>query len=271
MSSDPPPVALITGGSSGLGYAIARAFIDDGYRVMIAGRDQERLGDAISRLGGKHVSGVAADITSQDGANELIHSVKSEYGRLDVLINCVGGSDRGLIENLTGERLIELIQQNVLTALYCSQAALPLLESSGGAIVNIGSLAAKVGARYIGGYAAAKHALAGMTQQMRLELSPKRIHVGLVNPGPIRRDDSGTRYQEKIGDELPDQAKKPGAGTRVKGLSPDVVAACVLQCAKKRKPDVVLPRYLRLLIGVGHLSPRLGDWLLLKFTSSRSG
>ncbi len=171
------------------------------------------------------------------------------------------------LRSLQPERLKHLIQQNVFTALLCSQAALPMLEESRGVIVNIGSLAAKVGARYIGGYAAAKHALAGMTQQMRLELRPRGIHVALVNPGPIRRDDEGTRYQEQIDESVPEQASKPGGGTRVKGLPPEKVAQAVLKCVQRRRVDVILPGYMRLLIAIGHAFPRFGDWLLLKFTS----
>ena len=134
---------------------------------------------------------------------------------------------------------------------------------------NIGSLAAKVGARYIGGYAIAKHALAGMTQQLRLELKPRGIHVGLVNPGPIQRSDAGQRYRDSIDDRLPAQAAAPGGGARLKGLPPQRVADAVMGCISRRRPDVVLPRHLRLLIGIGHLIPRLGDWLLMKFTSSK--
>ncbi len=133
--------------------------------------------------------------------------------------------------------------------------------------MNIGSLASKVGARYIGGYAIAKHALAGMTQQLRLELKPRGIHVGLVSPGPIRRDDAGQRYNKSMEEGLPTQASAPGGGTRLKGLAPERVADAVLRCIESRKPDIVLPGYLRLLIATGHAFPRLGDWLLLKFTS----
>ena len=265
MTSNTSPVALITGGSAGLGIVIAAAFIADGYQVVIVGRDQAKLDLAVEQLGDR-ATGFTADLTSPTDVSRLMESVKIKCGRLDVLVNCVGASDRGLVADLTSETLIHLVNQNVTTSLLCSQAALAMLEESQGVIVNIGSLAAKVGARYIGGYAAAKHALAGMSQQMRLELKPKGVHVGLVNPGPIRRDDEGGRYEQKT-DGLPEQASKPGAGTRVKGLPPEKVAAAVLKCVKKRKPDIVLPGYLRILIAVGHASPRLGDWLLLKFTS----
>ena len=279
MVSDRPAVALVTGGSAGLGFVIARRLLDAGYCVVIVGRDSGRLEDARRRLDpegclssngniGQRLACFACDLTDARAVAQLVTDTLNTCGRLDVLVNCVGASDRGLIENLEPDRAEFLFRQNVTTALLCSQNAVEALEKTGGVIVNIGSLASKVGARYIGAYAMAKHALAGMTQQLRLELKPRGIHVCLVSPGPIRRKDAGQRYQESI-DGLPPQAAKPGGGTRVKGLPPERVADVVLAAIRRRKPDVVLPRYLRLLIMLGHASPRLGDWLLLKFTSPR--
>lgn len=280
MTNESQKVALVTGGSSGLGFAIAKAFAIDGYQTIIVGRDDERLGLAAETLNRmvasdsttkktNPVAAVAADVSNSGDVTELMKNIASRFDRLDVLINCVGASDRGLIENLQADRLRELIEQNVITALLCSQAAIEMLEKTSGVIMNIGSLGGKVGARYIGGYGIAKHALAGMTQQMRLELRPRGIHVGLINPGPIRRDDEGTRYQARIDDSLPEQAAAPGAGARVKGLDPENIAGVVLWCVRKRAPDCILPSHLRLLVAVGHLFPRLGDWLLLRFTSSK--
>ncbi len=263
MTSDSNPIALVTGGSAGLGFIIARTLLSAGYQVVIVGRDEARLKAACDQLG-SGASSVRCDVTK---AVEIAHAIRS-LPRLSVLVNCVGSSDRGLIEDLDPIRMQELIDQNVLSALLCSQAALPLLKESHGSIINIGSLASKVGARYIGGYSIAKHALAGMTQQLRLELKPSGVHVGLVSPGPIRRTDAGDRYREVVNEKLPAQASAPGGGTKVKGLDPQRVANAVLRSIEKRLPDIVLPGYLRLLISFGHAFPRLGDWLLLKFTSS---
>ncbi len=273
MDSHEAGVALVTGGSAGLGFHVALKFLAEGYRVILVGRDASRLRAAIDRMpkrGEDRVCAEVCDLTDPQQVARLIDNVNRKFGRLDVLVNCVGASDRGLIENLDPEKLNELFRQNVVTALLCSQAALPMLETSRGVIVNIGSLASKVGARYIGGYATAKHALAGMTQQMRLELKSRGVHVGLVSPGPIRREDAGSRYDATVDASLPSQASKPGGGTRLKGLPPERVADAVLRVVRKRKPDVVLPGYLRILIAVGHAWPRLGDWLLLQFTSDKS-
>ncbi len=264
-------VALVTGSSSGLGRSIAREFLACGYDVFLVGRELNRLEAVGAQLledvvGDQQVGFATGDVTCVESVGKVFQACQSRFGRLDVLVNCVGESDRGLIGELTTDRIDELMRVNVHAALLCSQAALPMLRQSQGAIVNIGSLASKVGARYLGGYAIAKHALAGMTQQMRLELIADGIHVGLVCPGPIRRDDAGTRYQDRVGASLPDQAKAPGGGARLKGLDPAFVAKAVVRCAQRRLPEVILPAYVRLLVTIGNALPRFGDRLLLRFT-----
>ncbi len=270
----PRPVAIVTGASAGLGLTIAKTFLHAGYDVVGVARDSHRLtsaADSIHAAGGSPEAGrfvsMAADVSVGESVEQLFAKIALEFGRVDVLINCVGQSDRGTIMTLTKNRLNELFRTNVVSALLCSQAALPLLQESHGVIVNIGSLGAKVGARHLGGYPAVKHALAGMTQQMRLEWRELGVHVALVSPGPIRRSDSGTRYDAKsIDTALPDNAWQPGGGTSVRGLDPQWVANQILIVVKRRTPDLVLPRYVRLLIAIGHLIPRLGDRLLLWMT-----
>jgi hypothetical protein len=263
---------MVTGGSAGLGFAVAEALLRADYRVLIVGRDPERLERCRLQLAQIRapscVSAVAADVGCPQELDRVTDQLDDDFGRLDVLVNCVGLSDRGWVESLEADRLESLVRQNVTTALLCSQQMLPALKRTGGVIVNIGSLASKVGARYLGGYPAAKHALAGLTQQLRLELKPHGVHVALVSPGPIRRPDEGRRYAEAADGDLPAQAAKPGGGTRVKGIPPERVAAAVVRCIERRAADVILPGHLRILIAVGHAWPRLGDWLLLKFTSS---
>lgn len=269
MSHPNTPVALITGGTAGLGLILARHFLQAGYHVVITARDQDRLTHVAGELGDafptRKVVGVAADVTNAQACEHLAKEISHQLQRLDTLVNCVGTSDRGLLKELSAERLRELFDQNVVGTLVCSQAMIPLLEQSRGSIVNVGSLAGRVGARFLGGYVAAKHAVAGMTQQMRLELRDKNIHVALVSPGPIRRDDAGQRYSD-ASQSVPESARQPGGGTKVKGLDPNRVAKAVLLAAQRRRIDVVLPGYLRVLITLGNAFPRLGDWLLMKFT-----
>lgn len=269
------PVAIITGGSAGLGLAIAHAFLGAGYRVAIIGRSEERLAAAAEQLGQEissaqhRLDSYAGDLAIPSTAAAILQRVVDRWGRIDVLVNNVGTSDRGSVDQLTAERLMELVHGNVIPMLRTSQAALPYLEQSRGSILNIGSLAGKVGARYLGAYPAAKHALAGLTQQMRLEWKPRGVHVGLLSPGPIRRDDAGARYEHQLASQssLPPQARLPGGGTRVRGQDPAKVAARVVRMAQRRQIDVLAPGYLRPLVAIGHLWPWFGDWLLLRLTS----
>ena len=266
------PVAVVTGGSAGLGIEIVSALLVADFDVAIIGRGDDRLKLAQAQLeafigsSGRRVKLILADVSRKESVDRLFAELRADWGRLDVLVNCVGMSDRGRVEDLTGQRVTELIDANVLSALFCSQAALPMLRDSQGVVVNIGSLAAKVGARYLGGYSLAKHALAGLSQQMRLEWREYGVHVALINPGPIQRDDAGRRYAE-TGSNLPDSARLPAGGAKLKGLPPQKVAQAVIRVVRTRSPDVILPAYLRLLVAIGHALPRLGDWLLLKFTS----
>jgi uncharacterized protein len=272
MSSDHSRRCIVTGGSSGLGLEVAIALLARGDRVLIAGRDEDRLNVAVQKIRQRGLDAPSickADVATKAGANHVCDRVVELWGGLDVLVNVVGISDRGLVQDLTTDRLDEVFRLNVHPALLCCQAAKPHLEKSKGVIINVGSLAGKVGSRYIGAYPAAKHALSGLTQQLRLEWKPLGIHVGIIQPGPIRRDDEGTRYANANHANLPQQALRPGGGTKVKGVPPQKVAASILKMIDRRIPDVILPGYLRILIGIGNLAPRLGDWLLLKFTSSR--
>ncbi len=275
-------VAVVMGASSGLGLAIARALWQNGYVVIAAARNLERLQAAQSQICGAETGNTTdeapcsrlhlwqCDAVSTDAVKQFFANIREQFGRLDVLANCVGQSDRGSVAELTPEKLHVLLDMNVVSALLPSQAALPLLKESRGVVVNIGSLAARVGARYLGGYPATKHALSGLTQQMRLEWLPLGVHVAMVNPGPILREDAGVRYSEAVKAQgLPASAAKPGGGTSVKGLSSDWLAKQVLQVIQRRQPDRVFPGWLRLLIALGHLKPSLGDWFLLKKTTSR--
>jgi len=266
----------VTGASGGLGLAIARAFINSGYDVIAIGRDEKRLAiasrkiaentaDASSAKG--RVVPIAGDVTDAGSVKDVFRKITADFGRVDVLINCVGQSDRGSALTLTRERLVELLDSNVVSALLCSQAALPLLQQSRGVIVNVGSLASKLGTRYLGAYPATKHALAGLTQQMRLEWLEYGVHVALFSPGPIKRVDAGNRYSElSTATDIPAEALRPGAGASLAGLEPQWIADQVLRCVQRRSPDVILPRYMRLMITLWSLFPRLGDRILLAKT-----
>lgn len=258
-------VCLVTGGSSGLGYAIAQAFAERGAKVIITARSEEQLAKAAAQLG-RNVEPSAADVTRDDEVERLHKSMIERHGRLDVLCNCAGRSTRGLAIDTTVGDFQQLLDLNFLAVVRLTRAFAPLLIESRGHVVNIGSLAGKVAPRFLGAYPASKFALTAYSQQLRLELAPQGLHVLLVCPGPILREQDGPRYAaESAG--LPESANQPAAGAKLRGISSDWLAARIIKACEEREPELVVPWKARLLLSIAQLSPKLGDWLLLRSTS----
>jgi short-subunit dehydrogenase len=262
-------VAIVTGGSAGLGRAISEAFCQAGGRVVLAARDPEKLAATTAELNaaGYSTAGIVTDVTRPESVAALIAETVARFGRLDVLVNNAGRSSRGEAATTTTAEFRELLEVNFLATVECTRAALPHLISSRGHVVNIGSLAAKTASRFLGAYPASKFPLVAYSQQLRLELRAQGLHVLLVCPGPIAREDAGRRYDEQAAN-LPPAARKPGGGVKLKGIDPRWLAQRIVRGCERRKPELVVPGKARLLFALAQLSPTLGDWLLTKMTPS---
>lgn len=258
-------VVLVTGGSAGLGLEIARAFGRAGAKIAIVARDEQRLDSAQSQLQaeGIEATAISADVCTDEDATRVVAEILKVHGRLDVLVNNVGKSTRGRAIDATPQEFQSLWETNFLSTVRMTRAAAAPLTEQRGSIVNIGSLASKVGSLHLGAYAASKFPLAAFSQQLRLEMASEGLHVLLVCPGPIRRADGGTRYQEQAAN-LPSGASAPGGGVKLKGLEPAYVAAQIVRAVERRKKEIVLPWKARLLFAISQLSAEWGDWLLLK-------
>lgn len=259
---------LVTGGSSGLGKAIAAEFARRGAGVMIAARGQEALDVAAAEIraaSNATVATIVADITRQMDVERMIAEALKQFGRLDVLVNNAGRSSRGELRHTTEDDLSAMLALNVIGLARCTRAALAPLLAARGSVVNIGSLAAKAASRYMGPYAASKHAVAAYSQQLRLELAAEGLHVLLVCPGPIAGSKPRDYSPEELA-RLPASARKPGAGVKVGRISPTKLAAKIVTACERRKPELVVPAKARLLFAIAQLSPRLGDWLINKLT-----
>ena len=257
-------IAVVTGGSSGLGRALAAELAQRGARVIIVARGQESLERTAHALG-ERVEPIAADLTQQADVDRLFQQVHQKYGRLDLLIHSAGRSSRGEVLQTAPEDFQTLWEVNFLAAVRCTRTAAPALLASRGHLVNIGSLAAKSASRFLGAYPASKFPLAAYSQQLRLELGPQGLHVLLVCPGPIARDAEGDRYAAQTAD-LPDSARRPGGGVKVRAIDPHWLAGRILRACERREVELVVPRKARLLFALAALSPRLGDWLVRKMT-----
>ena len=260
-------VAIITGGSGGLGKALAAALVASGAKVAIVARDAARLDATAAELGngGQTVIAIPADVTQQDQVDRVFQQVVERFGRLDLLVNCAGRSTRGEAIDTTPEEFIDLMDLNFIGAVRCCRAAVPHLLKTRGHLVNISSLAGKAAVRYVGAYPATKFALTAYTQQLRLEMAPRGLHVLLVFPGPIARENSNDRYAHQAAG-LPDRARKPGAGVKFGAVPPEKLSRLILRACEQRRPELVYPRIVRLLFTLGQLSPRFGDWLVHRLT-----
>ena len=260
-------VVLVTGGSSGLGRVIAEAYGKAGAKVVIAALEADAVEQTAGEMqaAGIDALGVHADITRQEDVDRLFRQALDRFGRLDVLVNNAGRSMRGKLLDTTPEQFRELMELNLIATVRCTRAAVPHLLHRRGHVVNIGSLAAKSAARWVGAYPATKHAVAAFSQQLRMELGGEGLHVLLVCPGPVERKDDRLYPLEGL-EDLPERARCPGGGVKVGKIPPSKVAASILRACERRHPEIVMPGKARLLFAISQLSPRLGDWIVLRKT-----
>ena len=263
-------VVLITGGSSGFGLELAQAWADRGAKLVLVGRNEETLAAAQQSIVDKtsEVLTVSADVTRDEDVARMMQATLDRFGQLDALVNCAGKSMRKAVTETTAKDFDTAWEINFLSAVRCTQAALPHLLETRGHIVFIGSLASKTASRFLGAYPATKFPLAAYAQQLRLELAEQQVHTLLVCPGPIRRTDSATRYTAQT-EGLPAHAAKPGGGVKIKGLDPAKLAGEVIDACQTRQAELVRPRKARLLFIFSAISPTLGDWLINKMTKGK--
>ena len=260
-------VVLVTGGSSGLGRVIAEQFAAAGGKVVIAALEAAAVERAAAemRATGGDVLPIHADITRPDDVQRMMEQTIARFGRLDALVNNAGRSMRGKVLDTTPEQFRDLMELNFIALVRCARAAVPHLLKQRGHVVNIGSLAAKSAARWVGAYPATKFAVAAYSQQLRLELGPQGLHVLLVCPGPVERHDA--RLYPLAGlEDLPERARTPGAGVRTRPIPPEQLARAILRACQRRRAEIVVPASARLLFALSQLFPRLGDWIVLRKT-----
>ena len=257
-------VVVITGGSSGLGFAFAHELLARGSKVAVVARDPSRLQQAEVALNcPDRLLCLTANLTHSTEVQALPSSVLERFGRVDALVNCAGRSSRGEVLKTPLDTYRELFELNTMALISCTQAFAASLSSTGGHVVNIGSLASKLASRFLGAYPVSKFPVGAFSQQLRLE-AQGAFHVLLVCPGPIARDDAGRRYQDS---EVPEVAKQPGGGAKLKGLDPYFVVASTLRACQRRRRELILPRKARILVAISAMHPAWGDWLLRKFSS----
>ena len=183
--------ALITGGAKGIGLAISQELINDGWNVVITGRDATAIGSAVAGLNsgpGKAV-GKIMDVRDRASIEAVLAEIRTEFDSLDSLINCAGVIIRDESEVLSEQDWNNVIDTDLSGVFKCSQAAYAdLVKSPGATIVNVGSIAGSVGIAGRAGYTAAKAGLEGLTRTLGLEWADRDIRVNAVAPGWTRTE-----------------------------------------------------------------------------------
>ncbi len=180
--------AVVTGGGSGIGKAIAAAFVREGAKVAICGRNKTRLDDAAAEIGSECLP-IAADLAEDSAIANLITSADKRFGSIQILVNNAGVLLPGTAESLTEEQWEQTFNVNVRAIWQLSRAVLPQMRNAGGgSIINIGSVLSSLGARNRVAYAASKGAVLAMTRAMALDHAAENIRVNCICPGIVETE-----------------------------------------------------------------------------------
>ena len=218
--------AIVTGATRGIGHAIAKALLEAGGRVMITGRSQDGVNEAMVQLAAfakdsTHLAGLAVDVRDRASVEAMVAEAVSRFGSLNTLINNAGVGVFSEVEKTTDEDWHGVIDTNLTGVFYCSRAAIPALRATGGGwIINIASLAGRNYFANGAAYCAWKAGLVAFTESMMLEVRNDNIRVSVVMPGSVstefmgpsgrHEDDSWKLTSDDIAQTVADLLRHPG-------------------------------------------------------------
>ena len=245
-------VALVTGASRGIGPFIARSLAEAGYSLVLTGRSASELEVLADDLRAKGTTAVALprDLTVAEDVEALVRTAEREVGRVDVLVNNAGGDPQREFDDMTWAENDAIFQLNLIAPMRLTHLLLPgMLERGRGHIVNISSIAGRVGFPYTEAYAAAKDGLMGFTRVLRNDYRSRGVSASVVVLGAIRDAGQGQRIADQLGMKMPAMGTSPA-----KAVGKAVVAAI----EKDRAEIVVMPGPGRLIKALMDLLPSMG-------------
>lgn len=233
-------VAVVTGGSSGIGAALARRLSARGWHCVLLARGPERLELVAAETGSENET---CDVGDRDDVARAAARIGERHEAVHLLVNNAGIPARGTFLELEPERIEEVVRTNYLGGVWCLRAFLPLLERGAPSdVVNIVSIAGTVAIGAYGPYAAAKHAQVAFSRNVAGELAPRGISVHTVNPGPVQTEG------------FPQRSLLAGWARRVV-IRPERVAEVVVEAVEHDRTEVFVPAAFRLAAAVAALAP----------------
>ncbi|MGN7382218.1 SDR family NAD(P)-dependent oxidoreductase [Paenibacillus sp. SAFN-117] len=244
-------IIVVTGASSGIGELLSRKIAAEGAFPVMMARSEDKLRQISEEIQEEH-EWMPVDVRDEDQVNRAMAQVLSKHGRIDVLVNNAGYGIFERLEDASMSSIEDMMDVNYFGTVRCIKAVLPhMMKAGSGQIVNIASMAGKVGSAKSTGYSATKHAVLGFTNCLRQELAGTGITVSSVNPGPIdtpffdRADPSG-QYVKNISWFM---------------LKPEQVVQAIIQVIHRKKAEVDLPFVAGLGSKMYQLFPRWADRL----------
>lgn len=234
-------VAVVTGGSSGIGAAVARALARRGWRLVLLARGEERLRKVAAEVGAEQE---VCDVAERAEVERVAEAVLGRHPRIALLVNNAGVPGRGTFLGLDPERIERLVRVNYLGSVWCLRAFLPALEAAAPAdVVNIVSVAGTVAAGTAGPYTASKHAQVAFSRSSAVELAGRGIRVHTINPGFV--DTPGFPNRDRFG-------RSP---LRRLVAEPEAVAKTVVHALERNRTEQYVPWWYRPAAVAGAVAP----------------
>jgi short-subunit dehydrogenase len=238
-----PQVAVVTGGSSGIGAAVARLLSQRGWRCVLIARGEERLRTVAEELDAEWES---CDVGDREAVERTAASIRERHPQVRLLVNDAGIPGRGGFLRIEPERIEGVTRTNYLGGVWCLRAFLPALEAAAPSdVVNVVSVAGTVAGGAAGPYSASKHAQLAFSRAVRTELRPRGIRVHTVLPGFVETE--GFPQRARFG--------KSVVGALV--VEPELVAERILAAVDRDRGELFVPRWYRIAPLAQALAPRL--------------
>jgi hypothetical protein len=252
-------VVFITGASSGIGALTALRLAEKGAIPVMTARSVDKLAALSAKMPGEHAI-YPLDVTNEAEVGEVAAQIHARYGRLDILLNNAG---YGAFKPFGDTRLSEfqaMMDVNFFGIVRCTQAVLPyMIRAGGGQIVNVASIAGKIGTAKSSAYTATKHAVIGLTEALRMEYRHTGIVFSAVNPGPVdtpffERADPDGHYLRNLGSFI---------------MPPEKVAKAIIRVMERRLPELDLPWAAAAGVRIRRLFPRMTESIAARLLNKK--